>query len=171
MAATPPTTCPSCGAPVPAGTWTCRYCHANVDPAHASIPSLAEVAGVLQGSGSSLERSLPGLVAALETALPGAVRVEREGGGLLRRGPARLRSVAATIGDHRFVLTRQGDRLVTGVEHEVRGIVLRRDTLPPGEWLARLGDQLRELAAGAQSVSPALARLLGTDRTDRAHRE
>jgi hypothetical protein len=164
MAATPPTTCPNCGAPVPAGTWTCRYCHASVDPAHATIPSLAEVATVLRGSGSSLERSLPGLVAALEGALPDAVRVERDGGGLLRRGPARIRTVTATIGDHRFVLTRQGDRLVTSVEHEVRGIVLRHDTLSSGEWLTRLGDQLREVAARAESVSPALARLLGADR-------
>jgi hypothetical protein len=164
MASTPPTTCPSCGAPVPAGTWTCRYCHASVDPARATVPSLAQVASVLEVSGSSLERSLPGLVAALEGALPGAVHVEREGGGLLRRGPARIRSVTATIGDFRFVLARQGDRLATSVEHEVRGIVLRRDTLPPGEWLSRLGDQLRDMAARAESVSPALARLLGADR-------
>lgn len=164
MAATPPTTCPGCGAPVPAGAWTCRYCHASVDPAHASVPSLAEVAGVVGAGGSDLERSLPGLAAALEAALPGAVRVEREGGGLLRRGPRRIRSVTAEVGDYRFALTREGDRIVPTVAHEVRGIVLRRDTLPAGEWLGRLGDQLRHLTAGARSVSPALARLLGTDR-------
>lgn len=159
--AAPPATCPSCGAPVPAGAWTCRYCHASVDPAHASIPSLAEVAGVVAAGGAELEQRLPGLVAALEAALPGAVQVEREGGGLFHRGPRRIRSVTAAVGDHRFSLTRDGDRLVPAVAHEVRGIVLRRDTLPPAEWLRRLGEQLRELAAGAQSVSPALARLLG----------
>ena len=54
--------------------------------------------------------------------------------------------------------------MVPTVVHEVRGIVLRTDTLSPGEWLVRLGDQLRELAARAESVSPALARLLGSDR-------
>jgi hypothetical protein len=135
-----------------------------VDPAHTSVPSLAQVAGVVESSGSSLDRALPGLVAALEAALPGAVRVERDGGGLLRRSPQRIRSVTAGIGDYRFVLTRQGERMVPTVVHEVRGIVLRTDTLPPGEWLVQLGDQLRELAARAESVSPALARLLGQDR-------
>jgi hypothetical protein len=160
----PPSTCPGCGAPVPAGTWTCRYCHASVDPAHAAIPSLGQVASVVQGSAGSLERSLPGLVAALESALPGAVSVGREGGGLLRRGPQRIRSVTALVGEHRFVLTRQGDRLLPTVEHEVRGIVLRRETLAPGEWLARLGERLREVAESASQVSPALARLLGEDR-------
>jgi hypothetical protein len=135
-----------------------------VDPAHATVPSLAQVASVIESSGSSLERSLPGLVAALEAALPGAVRVERDGGGLLRRGPQRIRSVTAGIGEYRFVLTRRDERMVPTVVHEVRGIVLRTDTLPPGEWLVRLGDQLRELAARAESVSPALARLLGQDR-------
>jgi hypothetical protein len=135
-----------------------------VDPAHTTVPSLAQVAGVVESSGSSLERSLPGLVAALEAALPGGVRVERDGGGLLRRGPQRIRSVTAGIGDYHFVLTRQDERMVPTVVHEVRGIVLRTDTLSPGEWLVRLGDQLRELAARAESVSPALARLLGQDR-------
>jgi len=158
------TTCPNCGAPVPAGTWTCRYCHASVDPAHATVPSLAQVAEVLESSGSSLDRALPGLVASLEAGLPGAVRVDRDGGGLLRRGPQRIRSVTARIGEYRFALTRQDERMVPTVVHEVRGIVLRTDTLPPGEWLVRLGDQLRELAARAESVSPALARLLGQDR-------
>lgn len=164
MQASRPSTCPRCGAPVPSGTWTCRYCHTNVDPAHAGVPSLADVAAVLQEGAGSLERSLPGLAAALEAALPGAVRVEHEGGGLLRRGPHRIRSVSATLGEYRFTLTRQGDQLVPGVEHEVRGIVLRRDTPPAGEWLSRLGERLREVAASAGEVSPALARLLGADR-------
>ena len=158
------TTCPNCRAPVPSGTWTCRFCHASVDPAHATVPSLAQVAGVMASSGSSLEQSLPGLVAALEAALPGAVQVEREGGGLLHRGPQRIRTVTAAVGDYRFALTRHGDRMVPTIVHEVRGIVLRRDTPSPGEWLIRLGEQLRELAARAESVSPALARLLGQDR-------
>jgi hypothetical protein len=35
---------------------------------HATVPSLAQVAGVMASSGSSLEHSLPGLVAALEVA-------------------------------------------------------------------------------------------------------
>ena len=158
------TTCPNCGAPVPSGTWTCRYCHANVDPAHATVPSLADVAGVVASSGSSLEHSLPGLVAALEAALPDGVVVERGGGGLLHRGPQRIKSVTAEIGDYRFMLTRHGEHMVPTVVHEVRGIVLRTETLSPGEWLVRLGHQLRELAARAESVSPALARLLGQDR-------
>jgi hypothetical protein len=159
-----PATCPGCGAPVPAGAWTCRYCHASVDAAHATVPSLADVASVVESSGSSLERSLPGLVAALEAALPGAVRVERGGGGLLHRGPRPIRSVTASVGEYRFVLAREGERIVPTVVHEVRGIVLRRDTLPVGDWLSRLGDRLRDLAASAESVSPALARLLGSDR-------
>jgi hypothetical protein len=163
MRGTPPSTCPRCGAPVPAGTWTCRYCHANVDPTHVAVPSLAEVAAVMQDGSTSLDQALPGLVAALEAALPGAVQVEREGGGLLRRGPQRILAVAAMVGDHRFRLTRQGGRIVPAIEHEVRGIVLRRDSPAPGEWLVHLGDRLREAAASAQQVSPALARLLGTD--------
>jgi hypothetical protein len=158
------TTCPNCGAPVPAGTWTCKYCHVSVDPAHANVPSLAEVAGVVASSGSSLEHSLPGLVASLEAALPGDVTVEHGGGGLLRRGPRRIESVTARVGEYRFALIRRGVHMVPTVVHEVRGIVLRTDTVSPGEWLVRLGDQLRELAGRAESVSPALARLLGSDR-------
>jgi len=155
-------TCPNCGAPAAPDSWTCRYCHASTDPARAAIPSLAGFAARVQGSERSLQEGLPGLVAALEAALPGDVKVEREGG-LLRRSP-RIRSVSALVGEHRFVLTRRGAQLVATVEHEVRGVVLRHDTLPAGEWLSLLGEGLRELAAGAARVEPALDRLLGTDR-------
>ncbi len=155
-------TCPNCGAPASPDSWTCRYCHASTDPDRAGIPSLAGFGALVQGSEQSLLEGLPALAAALEAALPGAVKVEREVG-LLRRSP-RIRSVSALVGEHRFVLTRHGPQLVATVEHEVRGVVLRHDTLPAGEWLVLLGEGLRDLAAGAGRVKPALARLLGTDR-------
>jgi hypothetical protein len=158
-------TCPSCGAPASPDSWTCRYCHATTDPARAEIPSLAGFATLVQAGEHALEEALPGLVAALESALPGAVKVEREGG-LLRRTP-RIRSVAALLGERRFVLTRKGDGLMATVEHEVRGVVLRHDTVPAGEWLALLAESLRQLAAGAGRVEPALARLLGPEGTGR----
>lgn len=154
-------TCPNCGAPAAPDSATCRYCHASTDPAHAGIPSLAGLAALVEGSEEALRAALPRLVGGLEAALPGGVTVEREGG-LLRRRP-RIRSVTALVGEHRFVLRRSGDRLVTTVEHEVRGIVLRHDALPAVEWLELLGERLRELAAQARSVDPAIARLLGPE--------
>ena len=152
-------TCPNCGAPVPPGAWNCRYCGASTDPSRAGIPSLAEFSTLVQSGEAALLQALPGLAAALEAALPGAVQLEREGG-FLRRSP-RIRSVTALVGEHRFALSRRDGRLVTSVEHEVRGVVLRHDTLPPAEWLARLGEGLRELAGQARATGPALARLLG----------
>jgi hypothetical protein len=160
MAFNAPPTCPNCGAPVTAGSWACRYCGTVLDPRYAGVASLGEVAAAVQASGQTLEQALPGLVASLQEALGDAVAVEYEGGGLMRR-ERRLRSLTANVGDYRFTLTRTGHGYQAVVEHVVRGIVLRHDVLPPGEWLAQLGLQLREVAARAATVNPALARLLG----------
>lgn len=150
--------CSNCGAPL-SGGWVCRYCRAETDPKQAGVASLAELAQTLGSGVDALESSLPRLVAALQAALPGEVMVEHESG-LLRRQP-RLRSVTARVGDHRFRLAREGGRFVAAVDHEVRGVVLKHDQVPLGDWLLLLGQRLRDLAAEARAIQPALARLLG----------
>jgi hypothetical protein len=122
------------------------------------MPSLAAVAGLVQANARSFEEAVPGLVAALDEALPGSVQVEREGG-LLRRGD-RIRSVSVLVGEYRFVLARRANRLEPTIHHEVRGVALKHDAVSPAEWLQRLGVQLRELAASTGPVNPAIGHLL-----------
>lgn len=114
----------------------------------------------LRGDGAELAMSFEVLAGKLEAALPGRARVERRGGGLLGRGPRRVRSVQVELGGCSYRLEMDGERLQGSREHRSGGIAIKREPLEPASWVAALTDALREEAERDGEARAALERLL-----------
>ncbi len=115
----------------------------------------------IRADGSDLRISLEVLATKLEQSLPGSTRVQRGGGGLLRRGPSHVTELKVELGAMRYQLSVVGDRLDCSRERQVGGIAIKREPLDPAEWVAALADDLRSEAERSSSARDALARLLG----------
>jgi hypothetical protein len=118
------------------------------------------VAAGLRDDSAELSMSIEVLAAKLEGALPGRARVERRGGGLLGRGPRRVRSVRVELGSSCYQLVVDGERLEGFRERQVGGIAIKRESLPAAEWMAALTDTLRAEADRSAEARSALDRLL-----------
>lgn len=100
------------------------------------------------------------LAAKLEQALPGRVSVRRSGGGMLGRGPKRVREVSVELGASRYELLIDGER-VQGVRgRQVGGISIKREPLDAASWIAALTAELQEEAQRSSEAREALERLL-----------
>lgn len=115
-----------------------------------------ELAGALRADARDLKTFLEVLAAKLESALPEATRVER--GGLFSK---RVRRVSVDLGEHRYELAAEGDRLSPSRSNAVRGIVLKREPLALDEWIAELSRELSVAAQRSERARLALERLLG----------
>jgi hypothetical protein len=115
----------------------------------------------LRADGTDLRISIEVLAEKLEQSLPGRARVERRGGGLLGRGPKRVREVRVELGGSCYQLAVVGDRVEGFREHQVGGISIKREPLGPDEWVAALTADLRTEAERSAEARAALARLLG----------
>jgi hypothetical protein len=115
----------------------------------------------LRADGTDLRISVEVLASKLEESLPGRARVERRGGGLLGRGPKRVREVRIELGGNGYQLTVADDRVEGFRERQVGGISIKRETLTPDEWVAALTADLRAEAARSADARAALERLLG----------
>lgn len=115
-----------------------------------------ELAGALRADARDLKTFLEVLAAKLESALPEATRVER--GGLFSK---RVRRVSVDLGEHRYELAAEGDRLSPSRSNAVRGIVLKREPLALDEWIAELSRELSTAAQRSERARLALERLLG----------
>jgi len=115
----------------------------------------------LRVDGADVAGSTEVLASKLEHALPGRVSVRRSGGGLLGKGPKRVREVRVELGTCQYELLVDGDR-VQGVRgRQSGGIAIKRETLDPGSWLAALTADLQEEAQRSSEARAALERLLG----------
>jgi len=114
----------------------------------------------LRSDGEDLAVSFEVLATKLEGALPGRARVERRGGGLLGRGPRHARAVQVELGGCRYRLELDGGHLEGSREHRSGGIVIKRETLDPAEWVAQLTGALRDEAQRDDQARVALERLL-----------
>jgi hypothetical protein len=114
----------------------------------------------LRGDGTDLTISVEVLAAKLEQALPGQARVERRGGGLLGRGPKRVRAVRVELGSAAYLLGVEDGRLEGFRERQVGGIAIKREPLPPDEWIAALTADLRAEAERSAHARAALEELL-----------
>ena len=115
----------------------------------------------LRADGTDLRISVEVLASKLEESLPGRARVERRGGGLLGRGPKRVREVRVELGGNGYQLTVADDRVEGFRERQVGGISIKRETLTPDEWVAALTADLRVEAERSAEARAALQRLLG----------
>lgn len=94
----------------------------------------------------------------LQDALPGATVVEREGGLLHREH--RVARLVVTLGTVAFELRRRGDHLEAERKKIVRGIALKSEPIPLGEWIEELSAALVEHAKGSAEARAALERFL-----------
>jgi hypothetical protein len=115
----------------------------------------------LRADGADLKISIEALASKLEQALPGQVRVERQGGGLFGRGGGRrVRRLGVELGADCYTLE-VGEATVEGSrERRVGGISIKREPLAPDAWLAALAQQLQLEAQRSSKAREALAKLL-----------
>jgi hypothetical protein len=118
------------------------------------------VAAGLRADGGELRISVEALAAKLAQALPGLTTVRRRGGGLFGRGERRVSELCVELGECRYELTVDGDRLRGLRVREVGGVVIKRDQLDPQVWVSALTDDLREQAQQSAAARDALASLL-----------
>jgi hypothetical protein len=114
----------------------------------------------LRGDGAELTSSVEVLAAKLEQALPGRVKIERHGSGMLSRGPKRVRDVLVELGSSHYQLAVDGERIEGFRERKVGGIAIKREPLSPDEWIAALTTDLRAEAERSADARAALDRLL-----------
>jgi hypothetical protein len=115
----------------------------------------------LRADGTDLRISVEVLASKLEESLPGRARVERRGGGLLGRGPKRVREVRIELGGNDYRLAVSEERVEGFRERQVGGISIKRETLTPEEWVSALTADLRAEAERSAEARAALERLLG----------
>ena len=157
------------GALVSAGNAGERASGQTPPPARATSASLRAVsdedtfdlaAAGLRGDGAELSSSVEVLARKLEEALPGRVRVERSGGGLLGRGAKHVRAVRVELGSNHYELTVAGERVDGYRERQVGGIAIKREPLHADEWIAALTADLQDEAQSSAQARAALERLL-----------
>ena len=117
------------------------------------------VASSLRADTRDLSTFVEALAVKLEGALPGQASVERRGGGLFSR-EKKVHSIQVVLGDQRFDLTVDGNRVETTCAKAVRGIVLKTESLPLDAWIDRLSQCLAEHARTSEQARVALERLL-----------
>ena len=114
------------------------------------------VAASLRADASDTRSLTEALAAKLEGALPQQTRVERRSKGFLSR-TKEVRRVEVDCGDYRYVL--EPGRPATRA-HEVRGIVLKNESLGLDAWIDALARDLSEMARTSEDARLALERLL-----------
>lgn len=115
----------------------------------------------LRADGTDLRISVELLASKLEAALPGRTHVKRGGGGLLGRGRKHVQEIAVKLGDNSYRLAVQDAQVQGYREREVGGISIKRETLPPQDWVLALADDLRSESQQSADARAALERLLG----------
>jgi hypothetical protein len=114
----------------------------------------------LRADGADLGAGLEVLATKLETALPGRTSVRRRAKRLLSREKV-VEAIEVRLGDWRYALRLDGSRAEAAREQEVRGVVIKREGLALGDWLAALTGELRAEAATSAEARAALDRLVG----------
>ncbi|WP_028059469.1 hypothetical protein [Candidatus Solirubrobacter pratensis] len=111
----------------------------------------------LRAGGADVTTYVEVLARKLEDALPQQTEVRRRSKGLLSREKV-VDTIEVTLGEHRYALNRDGEATRA---KEVRGVVIKRESVGLDEWVGGLAEQLRELAATNAQARAALDRLVG----------
>ena len=122
-------------------------------------PGFDLVAASLRADTTDLNAFVEALAVKLEGALPGAVKVDRRGGGLRSR-EKRVRRISISMDATRYDLERDGESIETSRSSEVRGIVIKSERLGLDEWVDELSRELTERASQSERSMLALQRLL-----------
>jgi hypothetical protein len=136
-----------------------------VDPdAIANASDVAEtdvdlLAASLRASSSDLTVFVEVLADKLAAALPGRVDVERRSTRFLGK-KKRVERLQCDLGGQRFLLVVHDGLVETRRATAVRGVVLKTDELPLGEWLDGLARELANEARTSDQARLALQQLL-----------
>jgi hypothetical protein len=114
----------------------------------------------LRADGAQVASGVEVLAAKLEGALPTRTTVRRRAKRLLSREKV-VEAIEVRLGDWRYALRVEGGRPDAAREQEVRGVVIRREPLAVGAWVAALTGELRAEAATSAEARDALDRLTG----------
>ena len=117
-------------------------------------------ASLLRGERSDARTLVDALATKLSSALPEHTAV-RHKGGALRARHRRIAHVDVRLGDDTFGLSVTGNSAQATRSKTVRGVVIRREELPLGQWLQALEQALSAEAQRSESARLALERLLG----------
>ncbi len=131
------------------------------------MDDLEHQAGVRAGVAANLTQMyaadqrgfLETMAAMLESALPGQVRIERQGGLF---GEKRIRVLDVHLGEHNYTMESLAAGIMVSTRSKiVRGTKLRTETLPVDQWLDALTADLEEHAQSNQQARNALQRFVG----------
>jgi hypothetical protein len=122
-------------------------------------PGFDLVAASLRADTTDLNAFVEALAIKLEGALPGGVKVDRRGGGLLSR-EKRVRRISIGMDESRYDLERVGESIQTSRCSEVRGIVIKSERLGLDEWIDALSRELMTRAQQSERSMLALQKLL-----------
>ncbi len=94
----------------------------------------------------------------LEEAVPGFVRVERQGG-LFQKNPP-VRRLMVTFDAWQYVLENQRGRVNTARVKMVRGVAIKTDPMELNPWIDALSQELVQVASREASARESLERFL-----------
>ncbi len=100
---------------------------------------------------TDLHAFLEALATRLEQALPGRVQVDRKREGLFKANK-HVAGVVVQTDNGRYVLDAHTPHVQTSRQHEVRGVVVKNETLPLDLWLQSLENDLRTLSGTMENT-------------------
>jgi hypothetical protein len=116
------------------------------------------LAASIRADAADLRTFMDALAVKLETAMPGAVWVEREGGLFKKEHPARR--IRIRLEDRLFELRRAGAGLEARFLHEVQGITLKNEVVHLESWINELSHHLARHAQTSAEARAALEKLV-----------
>ncbi len=116
------------------------------------------LAASIRADAADLGTFMDALAVKLETALPGAVWVDREGGLFKKEHPARR--IRIRLEDRLFELRKAGAGLEARFLHEVQGITLKNEVVHLELWITELSQHLARHAQTSAQARAALEKLV-----------
>lgn len=117
------------------------------------------LAATLRASSADLAVFVEVLADKLEDVLPGRVKVTRRAARLLGK-QKHVERIECDLGDRRYSVEARGGTVETRCATLVRGVVLKTNELPLGDWLDELSRELAKEAGTSAQAQLALQRLL-----------
>jgi hypothetical protein len=121
--------------------------------------SVELLAASLRASSSDLTTFVDVLADTLEEALPGRVQVGRRATRFLGK-QKRVERLQCELGGQRYLLASRDGVVEARRATAVRGVVLKTEELPLGEWLDALARDLADEARTSEQAQLALQRML-----------
>ena len=122
-------------------------------------PDFDLVAASLRADSSDLETFVETLATKLEVSFPRRVTIERKGSRFVP-GARPVRRISLPLGDSTYELEHDAGRVACSRRAVVRGIALRTEELPLGDWIDALSAALVAEAGSSDAARAALEKLL-----------